>query len=626
MSAGLGGQQTRTPRRSGQSRRAAQTPRTLLQAVGELPGPLKIADPDCSFDGVRVHQGKPANLHHPARVVAPRQRLEPAPGGRSVADAQIDEAQDRARHELEHRLLRAHGPLQEVVRDAARLLHPTTVGVRQRLEVLGEVALTELPRELAVLLRQAFSTVEAACDELEVCELPERLPVEELVPVVGRRPAERLELEPSLVRPTHVGQTHPRDDVGIEPPRWAAQRSLHRASASHQRRRKRLTGEHPDVEQAADRRDLVGAAAARQQVDGAPQMLVPRAQIAAEDVLVPLEDLDRPGELGVAGGLPQRLLGQREVLGALGAAREHQEGPRALDAPSGLEHRGEQLENVPVGSRALVLLGRGHEPAASLDRSAGRRQPRRQLEELCGRGGRAASQGVGRRLIQARGDRAVGLLGAEREVAGALLDVVAHRSDLAVERASIARRQRRVERRRVQGMGEDHPPIANDDDLRRPRRLQRGPDIALDHPFEAVERRPSGQRDGLQRANRLCRERRETSGQQIGQRRLHRERLTRSLRAAGRVDRTGELYREEGVALRGRVQTLQREPRRNVAQPLPENAPDGPSAESLDLEARRLLVEQRIVKPGRRRGRTKDEHRGDALAAQAPQRERQRHR
>lgn len=222
------------------------------------------------------------------------------------------------------------------------------------------------------------------------------------------------------------------------------------------------------------------------------------------------------------------------------------------------EHLLEQHMPAPSVAGSQGSLRRGRGASRDVPGASRRRVPDRQLEQLRGGDGRAASQCQPRRLLERVGDGRVRAFCRQREVAGSLLDVDHGRGQLPVQRSGPSRWNSSANSRGQKRVGEGQPLPSRLQDVERYRRVHplRGHLVAQNRGDEP-ERRSRRQRDHLGRASALERQmaqpvlcdRRNSPGHWEG---FPRFEPPRPLRQGAR-----HLQPQEGVALAGAVQVRQ---------------------------------------------------------------------
>ena len=199
-------------------------------------------------------------------------------------------------------------------------------------------------------------------------------------------------------------------------------------------------------------------------------------------------------------------------------------------------------------------------------RGAVGRESQRELAQLGGGVPRTAPDGQRRRLVERRGDRRVGTVDREREMARALLRIGHDRGQPAVQRAQLAGQQE-AERGRAQQRVRETQPLAREGDepgIDGGAQLQRAP--AGRRLEQRRRRRGERGRDRKQVARR-GRQRREPVAQQLVQLVRDVQRIGEPGQAAATLQRPRDLEREERVAARALGDPSQQRARERQAQP-----------------------------------------------------------
>ena len=198
--------------------------------------------------------------------------------------------------------------------------------------------------------------------------------------------------------------------------------------------------------------------------------------------------------------------------------RESDEDVRPLDAGARLREKGlEDRSRTFAVAGEEVELGRTKPATTGAHIQVHGRQLGGQLEDPCGGRGRAAGRSAIGGTVERRGDRCVGAVGCEREVACALLDVADDLGETAVDGAAAEGRRLLVTDRGQQRLREADAPGLDRYHAFAPRLLE-----PLEHlrPIavnggDEVDRRPSRGSDRQEDITRLCGQAREAVAEEL---------------------------------------------------------------------------------------------------------------
>ena len=288
-----------------------------------------------------------------------------------------------------------------------------------------------------------------------------------------------------------------------------------------------------------------------------------------------------------------------------------------------LEDRLQQRARPRAVAGVDVVLGGAHPAHPRGARELVGRERPRLLEQVAGGLPRAARPRRGRGVLEPARHALVGLLGAEREVAHALLRVGDVVRQAAVQRAPAPARRRAVDGGGVERVREGDP-IARD--VEQPALLGGHEAGGRRRLLDDLDGRVPQGGGHQQRLARVMRQPGDPARHELAQAVGHRQAGAR-LERRRRAERAGDLEREQRVAA-GRLGDLQqRRPREGVAELPLDQPPHGREPERAEPHAREVLRAERALEAERvgviqRRPRRQDH--ADPVAGDSPQREGQR--
>ena len=412
---------------------------------------------------------------------------------RGIAERELDEAE----HPLVTRLRdpdpRGLRPCGGALRPGARLVDPTQVGGDD-----GEGKLvvwhhaTELRANLQRAGRISLSLAPVARPPFEEPQLPERKRLGPRV-VSGRERPPELKGE----RPCCVELDRPHELMTVDPGRPFPERSVRECPLEcdglvHLGARDAAAGpELPvtvDRKRAAPECDVVGSRG------GAGGLLA--VGEAALDPVTPLHEGGEPEVRRCLQGvvlfrLGERLVVQRfRIVGIRLHGGKLDEDRGALHTRRGLCSRAREQDDRAVGvARDVVTRGGEEETSSRAADVSLRGEPERVLRQLGGRGRRAASLGGPCRILESRGDLAVGLGRREREVPRPFFGGRNDRREPRVQRPALRGGLACCDRGAEQRMREPQVRTVALQDLRVERLGQRGLGPVAEHALDDVDGR-----------------------------------------------------------------------------------------------------------------------------------------